>query len=730
LNGFLSRLIAREAGEVTSLSPVPGRRFETLLDFGAPAFAPWTDAESGDDLPSAATTAVSTHGDVVAKGHSAAGARQHAGTGEPGTRAPASAPHDEPASPAAGVRVERPTSSVSGQTERPEERGRWASPNDSPGDTPGARLRIGFDNPVAPPEDTPKPVPAPAIPPTGSEPVDPRREPDGDRGGPSVFQTRAEPLDRPADDRQRIGTPADDREPPATTTRSSKQPHGPTDASGESQPAARQPLAAHPPPLDRTNDADQPAPHLEAHDHEPHDAAADSPRHAGTPTPHREPPKTARPTEQPQRPPATSSEREPAARQSLTTHLPPHDHPDDGAPRTDQPGPMLESPRQEPDDPPADRAARADQPAPNLDALTQGPLDRPGDNRRNTGTPTPHREPPATTTRSSNEPRETAGAPTANEPDAGKIVTGHTPALDRPSDGAPHSDQPPPSIDHEPLDGPANNGQHTGTPTPQRKTLTTTTRPANQPFSAAGSPTQDRPAGNLQRTGTSAPHREARATTARSTNRPNSRTGAAHAQRSAPAAAPTLPHEPLAHQSPAAPTGGDEENSAQPADPLLRRRAAPSPGRAPLPTTVPDRPEPVAPRARFERVRPTARRSSSEGRQDQSPVEEEALWRAQRGGSRDGTARRSSSGGQRGVTASVGKEARWLASAGGSLAGGSRRPAERKAAGSEIPIQIRIGRIDARPPRTVSAKQGRPAEPLKPNMTLQQYLERRRRPSR
>jgi hypothetical protein len=88
------------------------------------------------------------------------------------------------------------------------------------------------------------------------------------------------------------------------------------------------------------------------------------------------------------------------------------------------------------------------------------------------------------------------------------------------------------------------------------------------------------------------------------------------------------------------------------------------------------------------------------------------------------------SGGQQRVAPPVEEQTRWRASAGGSPAGGTPRPAETAAAATDVPIHVRIGRIDARPPAATRANRIGPAAPRGPNLTLQQYLDRRRGPGR
>jgi hypothetical protein len=148
--------------------------------------------------------------------------------------------------------------------------------------------------------------------------------------------------------------------------------------------------------------------------------------------------------------------------------------------------------------------------------------------------------------------------------------------------------------------------------------------------------------------------------------------------------------------TPAAPTAGGEPPVARPGDSAPHPHAAPPPRTAPPPATAPDRPERTAPRARLVSDRPADRAAPPEDRREAPTPADPAT--------------------------------RWRASAAGPAPDGTRRPPEQEPAG-ELPIQIRIGRIDARPAAT-TAKRGTPAEPRGPKLTLQQYLERRRRPGR
>jgi hypothetical protein len=196
--------------------------------------------------------------------------------------------------------------------------------------------------------------------------------------------------------------------------------------------------------------------------------------------------------------------------------------------------------------------------------------------------------------------------------------------------------------------------------------------------SAAGSPLQGRDdsgePGEDSAPGRGSVERTRVGTDARPANNPN---------------APRMPQATL--------PANEEPIEARVYDPPTQRRRAPSPSTSTSPpTTAPDGSRPAPSPAAFTRERTSSRPPSpNRQRADDVPVDAKALWRA---------------------------------SPGGSPAVGTHRPDETRE--SELPIQIRIGKIDARPRETTPAKRVGLVEARGPNMTLQKYLERRRRPGR
>jgi len=591
LNGFLSRLISREAGEVTPLSPVPGKRFETPRDLDAPAFAPWTDPESGDDFPAGATAV-------------------------------------EPPR----VRGEQRATPVAGHTERRDGLGRTA-------------------------EDTPKPLPAPAVPAARSQPVELHREPDPGRDDRSPLPPRPELSERRAENQQHLGALA-------KTTLSKSHPNGHRDAFDEARPAGQ---PSRPPPLA----SDRPKPQLETDTDDPHTTPPDDPRQhrkalsteQPPSPPKREEPSSAAPMSHGE-PPATSSQARnrpgetagsakptaPAARGRPDAFRGPTDQPDDSAPDAEPAAPNLE-------------AAHL-----NTDALRDGaPMARrsSADPGRDTAGSS-HRMHPATATGSANEPGATVGG------GAGEATPGASTG-----------------------DGEANRA-HVDKSPPQRPDAPPPGAPAVQatvPGGAEAAPPNvglggDRPP--APRSLSEGRQDEGAPVEARAHRRPRPGGSAV--------GTPPLPADRPggARVTPPGSRGDNEAHGAQVDESPRQPRGGPSSAMAPPQTSVPDGLQPVPPAARSGHDRPTSQPSSSKGR--------------------------------RRVAAQVDAETPWRASVGASPPVGSSRPAEPKAAGTEMPVQVRIGRIDARPLRATRAERAAPSEPRGPNMTLQQYLERRRRP--
>jgi hypothetical protein len=611
LNGFLSRLISREAGEVTPLSPVPGKRFETPRDLDAPAFAPWTDPESGDDFPAGATAV-------------------------------------EPPR----VRGEQRATPVAGHTERRNGLGRTA-------------------------EDTPKPLPAPAVPAARSQPVELHREPDPGRDDRSPLPPQPELSERRAENQQHLGALA-------KTTLSKSHPNGHRDAFDEARPG-RQP--SRPPPLA----SDRPEPQLETDTDDPHTTPPDDPRQhrkalsAEQPPspPKREEPSSAAPTSHGE-PPATSSKarnwsREaagspnptaPAARGRPDAFRGPTDQSDDSVPDAEPAAPNFEAAHLK-TDALRDGAPMARRSAADPGRDTAAAIDRPGNDRQHSGTS--HRIHPATATGSANEPGATVGGG-AGPGEAEEIITRHAPAGESPGDGPPHVDKSPPQRPDAPPPG-----------VPPLQATVPGEAEAAPPGAGLGA---DRP--SAPRSLSEGPQDAGVPVEARAYRRPRPG-GSGVRTPPLPADRPGAPRV-----TPPASRGDNEANGAQVDESPRQPRGAPSSGMEPPQSSVPNGAQP-APRAPgSERKRPTFPPSSSKGR--------------------------------RGVASQVDAETPWRATVGASPPVGSSRPAEPKAAGTEMPVQVRIGRIDARPRRATPAERAAPAEPRGPNMTLQQYLERRRRP--